>query len=115
MLHHQEAVGDDGQTGVMMETAPAAPFIVTEPEILLEVLVVALDVSAHLCFQHHAFQRHVLRQGRQPLPHRLLVAFGPFDERPPLGSKFGAPIIAMRGMHRNSPTPPVVDCSLAGV
>ena len=31
-----------------MEATPAAPFVVTEPDLLLEVLIVALDAPAQL-------------------------------------------------------------------
>ena len=30
----------------MVEAAPAAPFVVTEPDLLLELLIVALDAPA---------------------------------------------------------------------
>ena len=45
-LGDQEAVGGDAQRGVMMEATPAAPFIVAEPDLLLEFLIVALDAPA---------------------------------------------------------------------
>ena len=32
----------------MMEATPAAPFVVTEPDLLLEFLIVALDAPAQL-------------------------------------------------------------------
>ena len=47
-LGSQEAVGGDAQRGVMMEATPAAPFIVAEPDLLLEFLIVALDAPAQL-------------------------------------------------------------------
>lgn len=48
LLRHQEVVGGDCQAGMMMEASPAASFVVTESEVSLEVLVVALDAPAHL-------------------------------------------------------------------
>ncbi len=42
----QEAVGGDAQRGVMVEATPAASLVVAQPELLLEVLVVALDPPA---------------------------------------------------------------------
>jgi hypothetical protein len=40
-LGDQESVGGDAQGGVMMETSPAAPFVVAKPDLLLEVMVIA--------------------------------------------------------------------------
>src|SRR6516225_1055114 len=36
----QKAVGGDTECGVVMEAAPAAPFIITQAELLLELLVI---------------------------------------------------------------------------
>ena len=44
----QESVGGDAQRGVMMEATPSSSLIVTEPKLLLEILVVALDPPAQL-------------------------------------------------------------------
>ena len=61
-MGEQEAVGGDAQAGVMMKAPPAPAVAMTEPEILLEVLVIKLDAPTHLCLIHHALQRRVLRQ-----------------------------------------------------
>ena len=45
-LGDQEALGCDAHGGVMVEAAPTSPFEVAEPDLLLEVLVVALDAPA---------------------------------------------------------------------
>ena len=42
-FEHQEAVGGDAQSGVMMEAAPVAAFVEREAEFGLELLLVALD------------------------------------------------------------------------
>jgi len=55
-LSEQETVGGDAQAGVMMKAAPAPALVVAQAEILLEVLVVALDTPTHLGFKHHARQ-----------------------------------------------------------
>ena len=44
----QEALGRDAERGMMMEASPAAPFVVPEPHLLLEILVIMLDPPAHL-------------------------------------------------------------------
>src|SRR3989442_313555 len=45
-LGDQESVGRDAQRGVMVEATPSASFIVPEPDLLLEFLIVALDPPA---------------------------------------------------------------------
>src|SRR5450759_493493 len=47
-LGDQESVGRDAESSVMMEASPSAPFIMPEPEFLLEFLVIALDAPAQL-------------------------------------------------------------------
>ena len=42
-FQHQKAVGGDTQAGVMMETAPVAVFMVSQPQFLLQSLVIAFD------------------------------------------------------------------------
>src|SRR4051794_18220092 len=44
----QEAIGGDAQTGMVVEAAPAAALVVPEPQLLLELLVVALDAPSEL-------------------------------------------------------------------
>lgn len=43
---HQAPVGRDAQTGMVVEVAP---LIVPQPEVLLQILVVALDARALMC------------------------------------------------------------------
>ncbi len=101
LLLHQEPVGCDAQAGVVMESAPASAFVVSQPYFLLEVLVVALDALAHLGFKHDALQRHVLSQRGQPIFHRFLLAFGPLDDKPFFGAQLRAPVPAMGGAQTN--------------
>jgi hypothetical protein len=61
-LSEQEAIGRDAQAGVMMKTPPASAFVVAQAQVLLEVLVVALDTPAHFCFKRHALERHFFGQ-----------------------------------------------------
>ena len=102
LLRHEEPVGCDAQAGMVVEAAPASALVVSKPEVLLEVFVVAFDAPAHLGLQHHALQRYVLAQGGQPVLHGFLVAFGPLDERPLLGALLCAHVVAMRGAHTDS-------------
>jgi hypothetical protein len=72
----EESVSRDGQRGVMMKSAPAACFIVAEPEFLLQFLIVALNPPAQLGQIDEIPQRHNGRQSGQPAlrefgrPHR---------------------------------------------
>src|SRR5262245_48223527 len=43
----QESVSGNADGGVMVEAAPASAFEMAEPDLLLELLVVALDAPAH--------------------------------------------------------------------
>ena len=45
-LSHQEPVSRDAQTGMVVEPTPAATLVVPQPEVLLQILVVALDTPA---------------------------------------------------------------------
>ena len=57
----------DGQVIGQCQQQPASAFVVPEPQLLFELLVVALDAPAYLGLQHHALKRHFLRQGAQSL------------------------------------------------
>ena len=48
-LGDQEPVGRDAQRGVVVEAAPSSPFEMPKPDLLLELLIVALDPPAQLC------------------------------------------------------------------
>ena len=55
----QEAVGGDGQRRMMVKPAPAPTLVVAETELLLQVLVVALDAPAHVCLGNEIVDRGV--------------------------------------------------------
>ena len=67
--------------GVMMEASPAAPFVVPEPHLLLEVLVVALDPPAHLGHADEGGPLAVRWQCREPVLGRLVLTRRPFPGR----------------------------------
>ncbi len=69
-LRQQEAVGGDAESGVVMKAAPATALVLSQPQVLLEILVVALDSPAHLGLVDHALQRRVLGQRGQPVLQR---------------------------------------------
>src|ERR1700730_9045343 len=55
----------------MMEAAPSAAFIVTKPDLLLELLVVALDTPAQFGKIDEPAEAKVCRQRREPILGRL--------------------------------------------
>src|SRR5436190_24286653 len=61
-LGDQESIGCDAQRGVVMEAAPAAPFKMPEPDLLLEFLIVALDAPAQLGHVHQRAESKILRK-----------------------------------------------------
>ena len=95
-LGDQKAVGGDAQAGVVMKTAPAPPFEMAEPDLLLEFAIIALDAPPSLGGGHQLSPRGVLGQGGQPILGRFLFPLGPLDQQPFLGVRFASPIVAMR-------------------
>src|SRR5260370_40687775 len=65
-----------------MEAAPAAALEMSEPDLLLEFLIVALDAPAQLGKVHQAMEGDAFGKGREPVFGRFLLAFGPLDQQP---------------------------------
>src|SRR4051794_20401212 len=84
---------------MVVEAAPAAALGVPEPQVLLELLVVALDAPPELGEFDQARETNVLRQGREPVFAGLPLAFRPLDQEPFLRARFAQPVIAMSGSH----------------
>src|SRR4051795_5602071 len=82
-----------------MEAAPAASLVVSKTQFLFELLVIALDPPAQLGQIDQAIERHVRRDGGQPILCGLGGALGPFDPHPFLAARLGPPIIVMRRPH----------------
>src|ERR1019366_3277299 len=72
----------------MMEAAPSAPFIVPEPDFLLEFLIVPLDTPAQLGKVDELAEADIRRQRREPIFGRLGFALGPLDQQPLLRQQF---------------------------
>src|ERR1700741_284105 len=66
----------------MMEASPSASFEVSEPDLLLEVLVIAFDAPAQLGEVDKAVETDLRRQRREPILGRLGFALWPFDQQP---------------------------------
>src|SRR5215216_1037499 len=66
----------------MMEAAPSAPLIVSKPDFLLELLIVALDTPAQLGKVDELSEADIHWQRRQPILGRSGFALGPLDQQP---------------------------------
>src|SRR5207342_416383 len=79
-----------------MEAPPTAAFEMSEPDLLLELLIVPLDAPTQLRRVDQIRKGNVLRKRRKPVFGRLAFALRPLDQQPFFGSTFRQPIIAMR-------------------
>jgi hypothetical protein len=66
----------------MMKAAPAPALIVTEPDLLFQFLVVALDAPSAFGGGHQVRERGVGWQGGQPVFGWFGFAVGPLDQEP---------------------------------
>src|ERR1700761_4545322 len=80
---------------MMVKAAPAAAFVVAKPELLLEVLVVALDPPAPLGLPDQGREGGVGRQGGEPVFGRFGLPLWPLDQAPFLGTRFAAAGVAL--------------------
>ena len=71
-----------------MEAAPPAPFIVPKSDLLLELLIVALDAPAQLGKVDELAEADIRWQRRQPILGRRGFARGPLDQQPLLRQQF---------------------------
>ncbi len=83
---HQEPVGRDAQGSMVVEPPPTSTLVVAQTEVLLQILVVALDALALMAGAGQLVDRRVLWQGRQGVFARLGIACRPLDEQPLLGA-----------------------------
>ncbi len=75
-------MGDGTEGGVMVKAAPGAPLAVVETNLLLEVLIVALDAPAQLDRANQLSMRSIGRQRRQVVLRRRCFAVGPLADQP---------------------------------
>src|SRR3989442_14321542 len=87
---------------MMMEASPAAALEMVEPELILELLIVALDAPAQLGEADEVGEGRRLRQGREPILRGLRFAPRPLDQQPLLWPWLRALLIAMGGPHAQS-------------
>ena len=72
-LGDQESVGRNAKGGVMVEAAPFPSFKMSQPDLLLEFLIVAFDPPSQLGNVDELTERNVFRKRRQPIFDRLVV------------------------------------------
>src|SRR3954462_5861766 len=85
-----------------MKAAPAPPLKVAQTDLLLEFLIIPLDAPARFRQVNKVPQDGVLRQGREPVLGRPLLALRPFNQAPFLSAQRSAPIIPMGGPNPHS-------------
>lgn len=85
-LCQQEPVGRDAQRGMVMEPPPTSSLIVSQAEVLLQILVVAFDAPALMGYADQLVDRRFLGQRGQDVLARLGVVCRPLDEQPLLGT-----------------------------
>src|SRR5580700_7630817 len=81
----QKAVGSNTEGGMVVEAAPPAPFIITKPELLLQLLIIALDPPSQLCDINQTFEGDILWQSGKPILGRLGFFWRPLDQQPLFG------------------------------
>jgi len=91
---HQESVGCD---------APAS-FIMPEPDLLLALLIIALDAPAQLGGVDQISECDAVRQGGKPALGRLLLALRPLDQQPFLG-RFAGSLMARCNVNKQPRKP----------
>jgi hypothetical protein len=82
---HQEPIGRNTESSVMMKTPPASSFIMTQAKFLLQFFVIPLDDPAVLGHADQGLEFRLGRERREPVPGRFGFFAGPFDQQPLLG------------------------------
>src|SRR3989337_2824907 len=59
VLQHEKSIGSDAQARMMMKPTPIAPFVMTQPHLLLEFPVVTFDAPAHFDGAHQELKQEV--------------------------------------------------------
>ena len=86
-LGHQKAIRRNAQGAMVVKPAPASALVVAKPQILLEVLIIALDAPTHMCGAHQIARCGCLGQRGKVVFFRLSLTCGPLDEQPLLGQQ----------------------------
>src|SRR5205807_9467427 len=86
----------------MVDAAPSPSVKLSQPDLLLEFLIVAFDPPSQLGKVDELTERDVFRKRRQPIFDRLFLAIGPFNQQPLLRPTVGEPVIPMRDTHAHT-------------
>ncbi len=65
---------------MVVKAAPAATFVVTQSELLLQILIVAFDTPTHLRHEYELFKCRLPGSGTEKVFERLCISIGPFNE-----------------------------------
>ena len=84
---------------MVVEPAPPAPLIITKPEFLLQLLIIALDPPSQLCEINQTFEGDILWQSGKPILGRRGFSLRPLDQQPLFGARLGQQGIAMCRPH----------------
>ena len=76
----QESVGRNAKGGVMVEAAPSPSFKMSQPDLLLEFLIVPLNAPAQLGKIDKPAEADLCRQRREPVLGRLCLSLRPKRE-----------------------------------
>ena len=85
----------------MVETAPAAPFVIAKAKLLLELLIIALDPPAQFGDVDQLIKGNILEHDGKPIFRRLGFALRPLDQQPFFRAWLGQLGVAMP--HGSSP------------
>src|ERR1700678_1543803 len=91
------------QRDVMMPPLPAAPFVMIQPQLLLELLVILLDFPATLRQSDQAAQRIVRRQIAEEVLNWLFLRCRPFHQQPDLFMRWLAFMEAVGRLYPSGP------------
>src|SRR2546427_7827730 len=97
---------------MMVEAAPSASFIVYEPDLLLEFLIVALDPPAQFGDVDQIAERYALWQRREPIFGRLVFSLRPLDQQPLFGGVSGD-LVTMSNTKAREPGGQPVACAFS--
>jgi len=79
----------------MVEATPSPPFEMPEPDLLLQLLIIALDAPAQLGEIYQVAEGDILLKRREPIFCRLGLTFRPLDQQPFFRAALGKIVISM--------------------
>jgi hypothetical protein len=74
-----------------MEATPSTPFKMPEPDLLLELLIIALDAPAQFGALDEIAEAGLFGQGGEPVFGWLLLTLRPLDQQPFFGRVLATP------------------------